>query len=179
MNRFVAIAVVVLAMPLVVGLARASFGPPERTVATSTLKELSAIAVAEALPRKYGLEVVAMPEPPNADGRQPNADDRLPTGDGRFPMADSRLPLADGRPPIADSRPPTADPAALVCPDIRAIVSGASPFAIVAWNDASLVVKPAQTLTAPAGEVTVRRISAKSITFAKADTTLQCKLSVR
>jgi hypothetical protein len=151
MNRVVAVAAVFVAMPFALTLARSAFAPEAAAAVGKGPKELYAVAEAEALPRRYGLAVVAMPEPPNADGRSE----------------------------IAEYRLPTSDPAALVCPDIRAIVSGDSPFALIAWDDGSQVVKPAQTIAARGGDVLVRRISSKSITFAKADTVLQCKLSVR
>lgn len=156
MNRGVAVAAVFVAMPFAMTVARSVFAPDAAAAVAQAPKELSALADAEPLPRRYGLTVVAMPEPP---------------------MADERSPLATDLSPLADRR--RADPTELVCPDIRAIVSGDSPFAVVAWDETSQVVKPAQTVAAPAGDVLVRRISNKSITFAKADTTLQCKLSVR
>ncbi|MEZ0314783.1 MAG: hypothetical protein ACAI38_23680 [Myxococcota bacterium] len=163
MNRGLAIAAVFVAMPFALTVMRSAFAPEAAAAVQKGPRELSAVAEAEALPRRYGLAVVAMPEPPNGDGR-------LPVADGGSPMADDRLPITDSR---------AADPVTLVCPDIRAIVSGDSPFAIIAWDDASQMVTPAQTISAPAGDVLVRRISKQSITFAKADTTLQCKLSVR
>lgn len=161
MNRIVAFAVVVVAMPFVVGLARASFGPEQKPVVVEAPKgphELTALGEPQMLPRRYGVQVVAMPAPPSAEGRAPIADDRLP---------------------MADNRSPIAEAVGLSCPDIRAIVTGDSSFAVIAWDDQSQVVSTGKTIRSPAGEVSVRRISAKSITFAQADTTLQCKLLVR
>ncbi len=155
MNRVVAVLAVFVAMPFALTVGRSVFAP-EAAAAVVKPRELTALAEAEALPRRYGLQVVAMPE--------------VPIADRRLPISDSRLPIADVRSPIAEHRE-----VGLTCPDIRAIVSGDSPFAIVAWDDVSQVVKPAQTI----GDLQVRRISSRSITFAKADTTLQCKLSVR
>ncbi len=185
MNRFVAVAVVVVAMPFIVGLARASLSPvPEKKVVGEVVKgphELTAVAEPQALPRRYGVQVVAMPAVPRADGREPVAESRLPMTDGREPMADSRGPMTDGRLPITDSRAPLteAQPLALSCPDVRAIVTGDSPFAVIAWNEQSQVISAGKTIRSPSGDVMVRRIVSKSITFAQADTTLQCKLLVR
>ena len=178
MNRFVAVAVVVVAMPFIVGLARASLSPvPEKKVVGEVVKgphELTAVAEPQALPRRYGVQVVAMPAVPRADGREPMADSRLPMTDGREPMADSRLPITDSRAPLTE-----AQPLALSCPDVRAIVTGDSPFAVIAWNEQSQVISAGKTIRSPSGDVMVRRIVSKSITFAQADTTLQCKLLVR
>ncbi len=164
MNRFVAVAVVVVAMPFIVGLARASLSPvPEKKVVGEVVKgphELTAVAEPQALPRRYGVQVVAMPAVPRADGREP--------------MADSRLPITDSRAPLTE-----AQPLALSCPDVRAIVTGDSPFAVIAWNEQSQVISAGKTIRSPSGDVMVRRIVSKSITFAQADTTLQCKLLVR
>lgn len=161
MNRFVAVAVVVVAMPFVVGLARASFGQePVAPTVVSLPKDLTAIAEPTSLGRKYGLAVVAMPQLPSADGRSPNPDSLAPTADGRLANPETRTPIFG-------------------CPDIRAIVTGDSAFAIVAWDDSSSVVSAGQTVSTPAGPVKVGRIRSTSIAFAQADTTLQCKLPVR
>ena len=140
---------VVVSAPICVTWARDALTtetPVTHAVTPPAAVMLAQIGEPEALHRRYGLAVIAMPDRPAITN--PNADAHAATSDVRVPT----------------------------CPEVRAIVSGDDAFAIIAWDDVSYVAKLGQTLSAPVGDVTLQNLRQRSLTLTQGGSTLQCSL---
>ncbi len=146
--------IVVVSAPICVTWAREAF-TVETPVAPAAVA-LTPVSGPEWLPTRYGLSIVAMPEPPSHNA-----------------MADVHVRQALACPLTLAT---LAAPLAFVCPDVRAIVTGDDAFAIIAWDDSSYVAKPGQVLSTPVGDVKLHRLRPRSLTLTHGDDTLQCSL---
>lgn len=149
------VAVTTMLAPVVFGLIVER--PSAAVAAPVRATGLVAIADTEDLQKTYGLRIVAMPAAP-----------------ARGDSTDSSIGL-----PAAE---PAANVVAPVCPEIRAIVTSnlrSETFAIVAWGEASSVLKPGATVRAPFGDVIVKRLRSRSVELVAGDVSLVCNLLVR
>ncbi len=150
------VAVTTMLAPVVFGLIVER--PSAAVAAPVRATGLVAIADTEELQKAYGLRIVAMPAAPGAA-------------------------LAVGSAGAVASAPSVGSAAmAPVCPEIRAIVTSnlrSETFAIVAWGEASSVLKPGATVRAPFGDVTVKRLRSRSVELVAGDVSLVCNLLVR
>jgi hypothetical protein len=146
--------VVVVSAPICVTWAREAF-TTEKPLAPLPPVALMPVGEPESLHTRYGLSIVAMPDPPSHNA-----------------MADVHEAAGAGAPvPVT-----AAAPLAFDCPEVRAIVTGDDAFAIIAWDDSSYVAKQGQTLATPMGEVKLHRLRPRSLTLTHGDDTLQCSL---